>query len=63
MQDNSKAVNMAFTLDADIASWIKRKTMAEDINQSQLARKVFRKAMAEEAKATLTRAPRKKKEA
>ena len=63
MQDNNKAVNMAFTLDADIASWIKRKTMSEDINQSQLARKIFRKAMAEEAKAKLTRAPRKKKEA
>ena len=63
MQDNNKAVNMAFTLDADIASWIKRKTMAEDINQSQLARKIFRAAMAEEAKAKLTRAPRKKKEA
>jgi hypothetical protein len=63
MQDNTKAVNMAFTLDADIASWIKRKTMAEDINQSQLARKIFRAAMAEEAKAKLVRVPRKKKEA
>lgn len=60
MQDN-KAVNMAFTLDADIASWIKRTTMAQDINQSQLARKVFRKAMAEEAKTKLVKAPRKGK--
>lgn len=63
MPNDNKAVNMAFTLDADIASWIKRKTMAEDINQSQLARKIFREAMKAEAKATLVRAPRKKKEA
>lgn len=63
MRDDNKAVNMAFTLDADIASWIKRKTMAEDINQSQLMRKILRKEMAAEAKASLTRAPRKKKEA
>lgn len=55
-QDNPKAVNMAFTLDADIASWIKRTTMAQDINQSQLARKIFREAMAAESKTKLTRA-------
>lgn len=60
MPNDNKTVNMAFTLDADIASWIKRKTMAEDINQSQLARKVFRAEMAKEASAKLTRAPRKK---
>ena len=61
MPNDNKTVNMAFTLDADIASWIKRTTMAQDINQSQLARKVFRKAMAEEANTKLTRAPRRKK--
>ena len=58
--ENEKTINMAFTLDQDIASWIKRKSLAEDINQSQLARKVFRAAMAAEAKTKLTRAPRKK---
>lgn len=55
-QDNPKAVNMAFTLDADIASWIKRTTMAQDINQSQLARKIFREAMAADSTSKLKRA-------
>lgn len=60
MRDDNKAVNMAFTLDADIASWIKRKATAEDINYSQVARRVFREAMKQEATTKLTRAPRKK---
>lgn len=60
MPNDNKTINVAFTLDQDIVSWIKRKTMAEDINQSQLARKVFRAAMAQDATAKLTRAPRKK---
>lgn len=61
MRDNETTVNMAFTLDQSIASWIKRKSVSEDMNQSQIARKIFRAAMAEEAKVKLNKAPKKGK--
>jgi len=52
---NEKGVNVTFTLTPDIVSWINRQTAMEDLNQSQLARKIFRKAMADEAKTKLTK--------
>lgn len=60
-QVNDKTVNVTFTLTADIVSWINRHTTANDINQSQLARKIFREAMAAEANAKLTKAGKKGK--
>lgn len=61
-QPNEKGINVTFTLAPDIVSWINRQTVSEDMNQSQLARKVFRKAMAEDAKTKLVKAPRKGKQ-
>lgn len=60
-QEPNKTVNMAFTLDQDIASWIERKSIGEDMNKSQIARKIFRAAMAAEAKAKLVKSPKKGK--
>ena len=57
--DSPKTINMAFTLDADIASWIERTSVSQDINKSQLARKIFREAMAAENKAKLVKATKK----
>lgn len=58
--ENEKTVNMAFTLDQSIVSWIKRKSIAEDMNQSQVVRKVLREAMRADAKTKLVRAPKKR---
>jgi|JI10StandDraft_1071094.scaffolds.fasta_scaffold20643_12 hypothetical protein len=58
-QENETTVNMAFTLDQSIASYIKRRAIAEDMNQSQVVRKILREAMAAESKTKLTRAKRK----
>lgn len=55
-----RSVNVTFTLPADIVSWIERTSVSEDLNKSQIARKVFRKAMADEAKTKLTKAPKKR---
>lgn len=41
MRDSETTVNMAFTLDQSIASWIERRALSEDMNKSQLARKIF----------------------
>lgn len=59
MQNGNQAVNMTFTLDRDIESWVKRKTLSEDMNQSQVVRKILRTVMADEAKAKLVKAPKK----
>lgn len=57
MQNNEEeSVNITFTLPKSIASWLERKMAAEDLNRSQVARKVFRKAMADEANAQLSKA-------
>jgi len=60
-QEPSKTVNMAFTLDQDIASWIERKSVSEDMNKSQIARKIFREAMKAEAKLKLVKSPKRGK--
>ena len=58
MQNNSddNSMNVTFTLPASVVSWIKRTAIAEDLNQSQLARKVFRTYMESEAKTKLVKA-------
>lgn len=60
MQDNEENVNITFTLPKSIASWLERKMAAEDLNRSQVARKVFREAMRADAKTKLVRAPKKR---
>ncbi len=59
MRDSETTVNMAFTLDQSIASWIERTALSKDMNKSQLARKIFREAMAAENKTKLVKSPKK----
>lgn len=43
-------INVTFTLDKQIVAWLKNKAKTDDVNQSQIARRVFRRAMTEEAR-------------
>lgn len=43
-----EGVNMSFTLDKEIATWIRKRVRTSDLNQSQVARRVFREAIERE---------------
>lgn len=43
--DKENNVNVTFTLPKDIATWLNKKSVREDLNRSQIARKIFRAEM------------------
>lgn len=53
--DKDLAVNVTFTLPASIVEWLDMKTVIDDQNRSQVARKIFREAKALEDKQEKTK--------
>lgn len=53
--DKDLAVNVTFTLPASIVEWLDMKTVTDDQNRSQVARKIFREAKAREDAAEKTK--------
>lgn len=46
MAEKEKMVNVTFTLPESIVEWLDGKTVSDDRNRSQLARKIFSEAKA-----------------